>query len=91
MRRISDKWFDLGLLVGLNPTTLHNFKDTYSSNDSRCIHVLSHWLNNGHPDYPTTWEGVYSLVCDIEKSIIARDLKRVLESRNVTLKIGNNA
>ena len=85
VRKISDKWFDAGLLVGVPTTALESYSQRFVDNNKRCIQVLSDWINNGHPDYPPTWAGLYNLLCDIEKGTVAQELKKVLETKGIVL------
>ena len=77
--KISSKWSDAGTLLGLGDNELQNIGEERTKNKHRFEEVHKHWEDNGSSDYPFTWEGLFKLLQDIEKSRAARELREFLE------------
>lgn len=83
---ICGKWKCIGIRLGLKSDTLDNYEQKSKDNVERCQNVFTHWINNnGHQDYPLTWDGLHILLCDIGKSSVAETLKEGLEKGGITL------
>ena len=42
--------------------------------------LMEHWESSGGTrNYPFSWEGLYQLLCDIEYSKIAEEIKKAVE------------
>ena len=59
------KWFNLGLKLKLNATTLVCVRDQYSDPSEALREMLLHWLKMVDP--PPTWEG---LACALESRTV---------------------
>ena len=87
IKNISAQWQTLGFRVGL---TLEEC-DEIESQDNKihskcCVRVFSKWIErNGCRDYPLSWQGLYDLLCDIDKDAVAEKLKRALASLGKTV------
>lgn len=80
--RVSTKWRSFGLLLGLELNKLDGIDSDYRGVSSSCWNrVMEHWLNGGgEPEYLPTWEGLYTLLRDIEHPNVARDLKKAVDA-----------
>ena len=78
--KISTRWRHLGRLVGLEENRLDVLEIKYRGDAVVCwSKVMQHWLDSGgNEDYPATWEGLCSLLEDVECAKIAKELKIVL-------------
>ncbi len=65
--KVSSKWWDLGILLTIEQALLDGWDSQYLKNASRCWDkVMDTWITSrGTGDYPSTWEGVYQLLEDI--------------------------
>lgn len=85
---VSCKWKDLGSLLGLTGPKLENaWLRFYNNTIDCCRHVFGEWIEmyDINSQYSVTWDGVYELLCDIDHSGTAKDLKECLESKGVSL------
>ena len=80
MNRVSAKWYNFGMLLGLDLNQLDGWEAEYRGNASRCWNrVMNQWLTQGGShDYPATWEGLYTLLRDTEFPNIATKLKNAV-------------
>ena len=79
MDDISYKWRIIGELVGLTHSKLENLAEEHRDKAERCCRsVLGYWLDNPHPRYPTTWQGLIELLEDSQLSEIASQLRTAL-------------
>ena len=78
INKISSEWSDAGTLLGLSDE-LQNIENEGRGNKHRFEEVHKRWEDNGSSDYPFTWEGLFKLLHDIEKSTAARELREALE------------
>ena len=62
------KWYDFGLLLGIGFNELDAWKIQYQGDATICWNkVMDDWLTRGGShDYPATWEGLYSLLNDLD-------------------------
>lgn len=79
--RVSAKWKDFGLLLGLSPNQLSAWERQFRGNANKCwTKVMEHWLNGGaKDDYPPTWEGLYMLLENAQFLQVAEDLKKAVQ------------
>ena len=76
--KVCDKWMEFGLRVKIEHSKLKSWGTQFHLNASRCwCEVMEHWSNTGGRgcDYPVTWDGLYSMLDDLEYCQVARDLK----------------
>ncbi len=80
MDKVSSKWLDLGLRLSIEPAILYGWENQYQRDASRCWDKVMWELiaSGGTEEYPSTWEGVYQLLKDIECGGIADDLKEAV-------------
>ena len=85
MNLVSNVWWKTGILLGLNPAELQNIEQQSSKNEQRLALVLTQWIDNdGHPpQYPLSWDGVYELLCDLDKNSAAEELRRAMDSHSL--------
>lgn len=82
INRVSGKWLDFGYRLQRNTNKLEGWERECLLNADRCwCKVMSRWLKeDGTPDYPTTWKGVFCLLEDVECLEVAQDLQKALAS-----------
>ena len=75
----STKWREIGLAIGLTLNQLDAWEHQYLGDVLRCwTRVMESWLKMENSDYPATWEGLYSLLEDVELSAISEDLRQAV-------------
>ena len=77
--RACKKWKRMGILLDKN---IHDLKDIEreQKEDEMCwCSLMEEWIiSGGCSSYPVTWEGLYSLLVDVESLNIAKLLKRAV-------------
>ena len=77
--KISTKWRDIGLAIGLTTDRLTAWDDQYRGNVLLCwTRVMERWLKGVSDEYSATWEGLYDLLEDTEFSQISLELKKAV-------------
>ena len=79
--RVGAKWVEFGVLLGLSKNQLDAVKEDQLGQTARCWNRVmeDHWLGGcSSEQYPPTWEGLYTLLTDMESANIARDLKEAV-------------
>ena len=70
------KWYQLGIELGLKPTTLSEIQANYPHDTQRCKHeVLNWWLHNAQPT-EINWETLAQALEAIDESTTAQNLRR---------------
>ena len=88
IKKVSDKWKEIGRLVGLDEPDLTRFKKLEQSDIYECcVRVFRHWIDSDgySPKYPLSWKGLHDLLYDIDHEALANDLKAALASKGVHL------
>ena len=82
VNKVSTKWREFGVLLSLELDKLDGFDGHYRGNPTSCWNrVMEHWLNGGGGcDYPPTWEGLYTLLNDLELSAVAKEMENAVAS-----------
>ena len=79
MEKIQNEWRDVGQLVGVSLAELRSISTEHREKPSECCRaVLGKWLDNPPPDYPTTWDGLITLLEDCKLTAVASELKTIL-------------
>ena len=80
VKRVSAKWYDFGMLLGVGLNELDAWEIQYRADATRCWNkVMDNWLTTGGSrDYPATWEGLRVLLDDLDFGNVAMDLNRAL-------------
>lgn len=76
-----NKWKEIGCLLEIPLPLLQAWGTTYRENPLECINpVLTHWLESSTEleYYPVSWEGLQTLLEDVELSQINVDLNKAL-------------
>lgn len=90
MDKVSAKWEDFGILLGLEYNQLDALKREQLGNVAGCWNrVMDHWQKGGSVDYPPTWEGLCNLLEDMEYSKCAIELQEALRNRTSNTIISN--
>ena len=78
--RVSHKWHDAGILLGVSSATLKNWKYKHMLDANDCFKdVFTFWLNSGKcRKYDNTWQGLLVLLEDIRMRQPAEDIKNAL-------------
>ena len=71
------KWDKIAIQIGLEHNTWVGIEKHHRGDQERCWQeVMQKWLDGqGQENYPTSWEGLYSLLNDIGSSQVAKKLK----------------
>ena len=74
------KWKDFGLLLGMTLNDLEALEREHRGKAKDIWNqVMDHWLaGRGGGDYPTSWEGMYALLNDLELSEVADELEKAV-------------
>ena len=77
---MSAKWWTFGIRVGITMNQLEGWERQFHEDSRRCWQkVVQHWLNDdGTQYYPSTWEGLYTLVRDCGFHEVAVSLQKAL-------------
>ena len=80
MSKVSVKWKDFGLRLGMTLNDLEAWEREHRGAAKDIWNkVMDHWLaGGGGHDYPATWEGLYSLLRDVELSEAANQLEKAV-------------
>ena len=79
MDKISNKWRDIGHLLGLSISRLDCVSTQHRENPAACCETVLHdWLDNPPPEYPISWEGLVELLEDSKLSQVAAELRNAL-------------
>ncbi len=72
-------WQSIGYRLELGAAPLENIKQKSDDNVQRCSEVFNCWItSNGHRDYPLTWDGLFELLLDVDRSTAVEKLKQAL-------------
>ena len=82
INRVSAQWLKFGYCLRRSTNQLEGWEKQCLLDADRCwCKVMSHWLKeDGTPDYPATWKGVFCLLEDVECLPVAWDLQKALAS-----------
>ena len=77
---VSVKWKEFGLRLGMTLNDLEALEREYRGNAKDIWNkVMDHWLaGKAARDYPVSWEGLYSLLRDVELSETANQLEKAI-------------
>lgn len=76
---VSSEWKAFGNLLEIPPDKLAAWEREIGDSTECWRRVMHHWLAaGGTHDYPTTWEGVYELLEDINCAGVAKKLKEAV-------------
>ena len=77
---MSPKWRDIGFLLDVSQARLDGILTQRLGDVRQCVQdVLQDWITNGSSDYPATWEGLLSLLEDLELHACAESLRTALK------------
>ena len=77
--KISTKWRDIGLAIGLTIDQLTAWDYQYRGNVILCwTRVMECWLKGESDEYPATWNGLYTLLEDMELARVSLELKKAV-------------
>ena len=83
VNQVSAKWREFGRLLNINLNQLNEIEEDQTKTTERWWKVIELWLNGRECEYERTWEGLYSLLDDLQLPKIAKDLKEaVTENRS---------
>ena len=84
VNEVSNKWESFGIRLDVTTNQLKAWRKECLGDAEECwMKVMGHWLaEGGTEDYPTTWEGLYLLLDDVECTEVARKLKRLVTARD---------
>ena len=82
-----NKWFNIGLELGLTYNVLVEIRDRHRGDPSECFtHLLARWLQSSDP--PATWSSILEALrsptinlAELANSMV-KDLQREVESHN---------
>ncbi len=79
------KWKGFGLRLGMTLNDLEALEREHRGNAKDIWNkVMDHWLagGSGH-DYPASWEGLYTLLNDLELSEVAKRLQKAVNRHHL--------
>ena len=79
--KVSLRWMEFGLRVKIERDLLKSWCKKFQGDSVDCwCEVMEHWINTDGKgcDYPVTWDGLYSMLDDLEYCQVARDLKTAI-------------
>ena len=72
-------------MLGIGSPKLDNLRSSRADNVSSCRSVFKDWIaNEGHPEYPVSWDSICELLNDVQKGEVAKKLKEALDCLEVT-------
>ena len=82
VQHVSTAFDSFGVLLGFTINQLEGWKIQYQGNLTLCWNkMIECWLiQNGTPEYPATWEGLYKLLKDAEFPTKADKLRTAVAS-----------
>ena len=81
--KISSGWKTIGSMLKIEQSILHGWATKYHHDQEECLdEVLNEWLINADDNgsYPLTWKGLYDLLIDSGKRVVAREYFEFLEN-----------
>ena len=78
--RVSSEWPTFGTLLDQSLDQLNHWDSKHRGNSLNIWkEMMDHWLTaEGTEDYPATWEGLYSLLDDLDLPSIAAELRHAV-------------
>ena len=74
--KVSTEWRRFGRQLSIEENMLEGWHKETLANAERCWEkVMQEWLEQGHAEYPTTWEGLYEMLEDVGYEGVALSLK----------------
>jgi hypothetical protein len=82
---VSASWMEIGLRLGIERNLLSSIQDDRPDNFKRLSKVFGIWLENAtglphHADYPLSWQGLHTLLEDVEKTEVAKQYFEFLDN-----------
>ena len=79
---VSARWKDFGMHLKITQNDLDAMEEEHGRKAKACWKdVMNQWLDGkGEPEYPSTWEGMYTLLDDLELSEVAKRLKKAVNN-----------
>ena len=80
IKNVSARWYEFGLLLGVGFNELEVWEAQHRGDANKCWNkVINDWLTRGGSrDYPSIWEGLYSLLNDLELGSVAMKLEKAV-------------
>ena len=81
--RVCPKWKDFGIILNIEFELLNAWEKECNKNAIRCWDkVMTRWLEGTtHKDYPSTWNGLYDLLNDLEYAEVTTTLKKIVSEK----------
>lgn len=84
MDKVSAKRRDFGILLGLTTNQL----DAWDEKDRGDAHriwnrVMEYWLDRDTREYPATWDGLCTLLTDVNCSNVAKELSEAVSKASI--------
>lgn len=81
MNLVSAKWRRFGLILDLTLNQLDAMDSRYRGDAELCWNkVMEHWLKGECTRYPPSWEGLYSLLMDMDYGEYVTILKKAVSA-----------
>ena len=80
--KVSGKWRDMGIRMGIGLNTLDNIEDDKGKVSKCWQEIMKKWMSGegARSGYPATWEGLYELLNSVKVSKVAQDLKKAVNN-----------
>ena len=78
---------NFGFRLDIESDQLKGWEKQYHEDANRCcLEVMDHWLKTGGTrEYPTTWDGLYELLKDVECEHVIDNLKEAVRKTPLSL------
>ena len=78
--KVSSEWQRVGIMLGITMNKLKGWDRQHFRDVTMCWgELMEHWKNSGGTsNYPPSWDGLYKLLCDIQYSKIAENMKKAV-------------
>ena len=78
-RKISTNWYQLGILLHIETSTLKTFETQTNDPIRLCIMVFAHWEKE--EKVPYTWETIITALTELEENKTVSKLKKWLDEQ----------
>ena len=80
MKKVSARWYDLGVLMDFDDsgTKLDIIRESYHNNPVTCCRAMFQYWLNGNGRKPTSWRTLIELLEDSDQEVFAGEVRNAL-------------